>query len=631
MEAPQGRRTGNWLLPLLKLRIWVTDFAQHNELQTTLLWAGLVGFLAGTSSVAFRKLTDGMHWVLTHHGPGYVNTFRDLPWWQRLITPAIGGTLAGLTLYFGARLNRHKSSTDYMEAIVLGGGSISARSSFVKCASAAFTISSGGSIGREGPLVQLAAVLASITGRLSGMGTARLRLLVACGAAGGIASAYNAPIGGALFVAEIILGTLSMESFGPLVFSSVIATLTVRQFLSTDPLYEIALPLVKLHSNWEILPHLLLGLVAGLVAPWFLRSLHWSERAFAATTLPPYARLALGGLIVGALSILRPEVVGNGYSVVNQLLHGGYLQQGVTVVLVVLLLKLLATDATFGSGAVGGVFTPTLFAGASIGYIFGTGVLAVWPGHTIPVLNVFTLVGMGAFLAATTHAPIMAIIMLFEMTLDYDIILPLMLACVIAHYTSSALEPASIYSESLKRKGAAYFRQQLASLRVVDLMKKNPVSVGEVSRFTEIAETFLTNRFNYLYVVGNDHMFKGAISLHDVKNYLNTPELASIIIARDIVREPFPTVAPEESLTDALNVFSRHDGERLPVMNNFEDRTLVGSISKTDVLLALAEQSRPLSDAQKAAVEADPVDVDPTALTGLPKPPPEDGPEKYSG
>jgi CIC family chloride channel protein len=140
-------------------------------------------------------------------------------------------------------------------------------------------------------------------------------------------------------------------------------------------------------------------------------------------------------------------------------------------------------------------------------------------------------------------------------------------------------------------------------------MKKNPVSVGEVSRFTEIAENFLTNRFNYLYVVGADRMFKGAISLHDVKNYLNAPELASIIIARDIMREQFPTVAPEESLSDALSVFSRHDGERLPVMNNFEDRTLVGSISKTDVLLALAEQSRPLSDTQKAAVEADPVEV----------------------
>ena len=608
MDAPQGRRTGQWLLPLLKLRIWISEFAHHNELQTTLLWAGVIGFLAGGSSVAYRKLTDLVHWLLTGSRSEYVESFQSMEPWLRLVVPTVGGALAGFTLLLGARLNRRKSSTDYMEAIVLGTGQLSARSSFVKCASALFTIASGGSIGREGPLVQLAAVLASLTGRWAKMTTSRLRLLVACGAAGGIASAYNAPIGGALFVAEIILGTLAMESFGPLVFSSVIATLTVRQFLGANPLYEIPRMSVQLHSNWEIFPHLLLGVVAGLLGPWFLRGLRWSERAFAATALPPYARLPVGGLIVGALAILRPEVVGNGYSVIGHLLEGGWLWK---TVLLVLALKLLATAATFGSGAVGGVFTPTLFAGASLGYVFGQGIDAVWPGTVSPVLSVFTLVGMGAFLSATTHAPIMAIILLFEMTLDYEIILPLMLACVVAHYTSTAIEAASIYSESLKRKGAAFVRQQLAALRVADLMKKNPVAVGEVSRFAEIAENFLTNRFNYLYVVGQNRKFKGAISLHDVKNYLNDPELAGIVIARDILRDQFPTLAPEESLTDALNVFSRHDGERLPVMNNFEDRELVGSISKTDLILALAEQSNPLSSTHEAAVAGVSATVEP--------------------
>ena len=423
-------------------------------------------------------------------------------------------------------------------------------------------------------------------------------MLVACGAAGGIASAYNAPIGGALFVAEIVLGTLAMESFGPLVFSSVVATLTVRQFLGSNPLYEIPHTSVQISSNWEMLPLLALGLLAGLFGPWFLRGLRWSERAFAATALPTYARLALGGLAVGALAVLAPEVVGNGYSVVGDLLRGGLLWKSV---LLILTLKLVATAATFGSGAVGGVFTPTIFVGASLGCLFGQGVDALWPGHTQPVLSVFTLVGMGALLAATTHAPIMAIIMLFEMTLDYDIIMPLMLACVVAHYVATAIEPASIYSESLKRKGAAFVRQQLADLRVADLMKKDPVAVGEISPFAEVAESFLTNRFNYLYVVGEHRRFKGAISLHDVKNYLNEPGLASIVIARDIVREQFPVLGPEESLTDALNVFSRHDGERLPVMDNFADRTLVGSISKTDLILALAEQSNPLSSTHEAA------------------------------
>ena len=182
--------------------------------------------------------------------------------------------------------------------------------------------------------MQLAAVLASLVGRWIGMPTARLRLLVACGAAGGIASAYNAPIGGALFVAEIILGTLAMESFGPLVFSSVIATLTVRQFLGTDPMYEISMPLVKLSSNWEILPHLLLGLVAGLAAPWFLRGLRASERLFAATKLPPLrpAR-ARRGRSSARWRSFTPQVCGNGYSVVNVLLHAHWVWQTVLAVL----------------------------------------------------------------------------------------------------------------------------------------------------------------------------------------------------------------------------------------------------------------------------------------------------------
>ena len=607
MDAPQGGTGfGKWLLPLLKLRIRLAGFAHHNETQTTLFWAGVVGFVGGVSSVAFRKATDGLLWLFTQQQGGHVEAFIQLPKWERLIVPTVGGALAGVTILLGARLAQKRSSTDYMEAIVLGQGNIPARSSLVKIVSAAFSISSGGSIGREGPLVQLAALLGSLIGRWRGMPTARLRLMVSCGAAAGIASAYNAPIGGALFVAEVILGSLSMESFGPLVFSSVVATLTVRQFLGSNPLYEISMHgVVKMGSNWEILPHLLLGLSAGLAAPWFLRGLRWSEKLFAATKLPPPLRLALGGLVVGALAMAYPQVCGNGYSVINDLLHGNWLWRAVLAVLV---FKLLATAATFGSGAVGGVFTPTLFAGASMGYLFGYVVRAVWPG-TPPVIDVFVLVGMGALLAGTTHAPIMAIIILFEMTLDYDIILPLMLACVVAHYTADAIEPASIYSESLKRKGAAFMRQQLTALRVEDLMKKDPVAVPEVSRFGEIAASFLTNRFNYLFVVSEGRRFAGAISLHDVKNYLNDPELASIVIARDIVQDQFPSVVVGESLTDALGVFSRHDGERLPVTSNFEDRTLVGSISKSDVLLALSEQSQPLSSTHEAAVRGEVVEV----------------------
>jgi len=566
----------------LKWWVWFTEVIRPSDLQVTLAWAGVIGFGGALTSIGFRYATGELHKFLTGSlAPGLVESFMGISWWHRLIIPAVGGLFAGLVLYLGMRWRGGVTTADYMEAVVLGDGKISTRRSIVKCLSALFTIASGGSIGREGPLVQLSALVASIAGRWQRWSTPRLRLLVGCGAAAGIASAYNAPIAGALFVAEIVLGSVAMEIFGPLVFASVIATLTVRGFMGSDPIY--AIPHFQLNSNWEIAPYVLLGLFAGTVAPWFLRLLDASERLAGRLRAPVFLKMLLGGLIVGALAVFHPEVCGNGYSAVNTILAGNWAWQ---IVAVILLSKVLATAATFGSGAVGGVFNPTLFVGASLGYLFGSAAAHAPFGLTINP-SAFALVGMGAFLAATTHAPIMAIIMIFELTLDYQIILPLMLACVVGYYTSVSFEKRSIYSEALRRKGAGDYRQQLAELHVRDLMKPDPLTVSPTARFAEIGQKFIANRFNYLYVTENGR-FVGAISLHDIKNYLNAPELAELVIAGDILREDIPTVHPTASLNEALDRFARHLGERLPVVTDQGTQRLVGSLAKTDVILALA-------------------------------------------
>jgi CIC family chloride channel protein len=236
---------------------------------------------------------------------------------------------------------------------------------------------------------------------------------------------------------------------------------------------------------------------------------------------------------------------------------------------------------------VGGVFTPTLFIGASLGFVFGTATQHLTGSASVNP-SAFAIVGMGAFLAAASHAPIMAIVMIFELTLDYQIMLPLMLACVIGYYTSVKIEKRSIYADALKRKGAGDYAKQVAELHVRDLMKPNPLTISPTTGFSEIGEKFINSRFNYLYVT--DHgRFVGAISLHDIKNYLNTPELAKVVIAGDLLHDSIPVVRASASLSEALERFSRHDGERLPVVSN--DRHLVGSIAKTDVILALAESS----------------------------------------
>lgn len=566
----------------LRFWVWFQERARPSELQVTLIWAGIIGFCGAVCSVVYRLATSSVHKIFTgSSAPGLVESFVELPPLLRLVIPAVGGLIAGAIIQFGARFHGQLTTTDYMEAVVLGDGKISARLSLVKCLSALFTIASGGSIGREGPLVQLSAVVASLTGRLQKWTTPRLRLLVGCGAAAGIASAYNAPIAGALFIAEIVLGSVAMEIFGPLVFASVVATLTVRGFLGGGPLYEI--PSFRLNGNWEIIPYVLLGLGAGVIAPGFIRLLRASEKLAGRIAAPVYVKMCIGGLIVGALAMLHPEVCGNGYSVVNELLRGQWLWQTLAVILV---LKVLATSATFGSGAVGGVFTPTLFIGASLGFLFGSGTQHLTGSLTVNP-SAFALVGMGAFLAAATHAPIMAIIMIFELTLDYEIILPLMLACVIAYYASVRIEKRSIYSEAMKRKGAGDYRRQLAELHVRDLMKLNPLTISRTAGFAEIGEKFITTRFNYLYVTDNGK-FVGAVSLHDIKNFLNTPELAKVVIAGDILRDPFPVIPPDASLTEALERFSHHDGERLPVVADISDQRLIGSVAKTDLILALA-------------------------------------------
>jgi CIC family chloride channel protein len=237
------------------------------------------------------------------------------------------------------------------------------------------------------------------------------------------------------------------------------------------------------------------------------------------------------------------------------------------------------------------VFTPTLFFGACLGSLFGQALAVIWPGGA-QMPQAYAVVGMGAFLAATTHAPIMAIIMLFELTLDYQIILPLMLACVVAHYTCLAFEPKSIYADSLRRKGAGVYRRLFASMRVSELMKQNPESVEENAPFRTIAQKFIAHRFNYLYVTDATGNFRGVISLHDVKGYLNEGELGELVTARDLVQETFPTITPEASLSEALESFANHDGERLPVTLGGPGGKLVGSISKTHLLLAIAERSK---------------------------------------
>ncbi len=417
---------------------------KNHELPSLLLLAALVGFLGALVTVLFREGIHGLEWLLSGRSGSLVLMAETLSPWQRLVFPAAGGLVAGLILQKIGGWLGGRSTTDYMEAVAVGDGWISVRHSLVKAASSLVTVASGGSIGREGAMVQLAAMVASAMGRVSRLSRDRLRLLVAAGAAAGLASAYNAPIAATLFVAEIVLGSIALEHIGPLIIAAVIANATVHDLLGYAPVYQ--LPSFSLVSDWELGLYVLLGLAAGHLAPFFLLLLDRAHHLFRRLPMPLAGRLGLGGLVVGMISVYEPQVWGNGYSVVNSVLHSPWVWQALLTVLV---LKMLATAATHGSGAVGGAFTPTLFVGALLGSLFGTLVHTMLPVGTAPP-NAYGIVGMGAMLAGATHAPLMSILMVLEMTMDYQIVLPLMLAVITAHYTArgyTGVRP--MYAESL--------------------------------------------------------------------------------------------------------------------------------------------------------------------------------------
>lgn len=579
------------LLRLLRWRVWIQEKLQPTEWQVTLLWAAVAGLMGSLASIIFLALTENVYGWFGQPHLGIVEAMRQLPWWGCLLVPTLGGVCAGLILLFGQRITRTQSSTDYMEAIAIGTGHIPMRASLIKSAAALFSIGSGGSIGREGPMLQLAAVLASRLGRWRKFSPPKLRLLVACGASAGIASAYHAPIAGSFFVAEIILGTIAMESLGPLVVSAVVATLTVKLLTAADVLYKVE-PF-QMDSAWLMIPYIVLGFAMGLLAPIFLQLLRQSERFFVSLKLPIVARLGLGGFIVGALAINVPEVAGNGYSVIVDMLNQKLLWISIVGIVAC---KWLATMASFGSGAPGGVFTPSLFMGAGGGLLYGTALQHFWP-EAVRNPGAFALVGMGAFLSAASHAPITAVILLFEMTMSYDIILPLLMCSVIAYYTAKSVEGGSLYSEVLQRKAAAVPDPTLGEERVADMMRADPPIVAPNAHFADIARMFLNVRVNNLYVVDDAGKFLGVVSLHDIKPYLGEPDLAELVIARDILREDFPHVAPDQLLTDALAGFLGIVAERLPVVER--DGVLRGSLAKSDLLLALIEKQRKPAEARK--------------------------------
>ncbi|MGF6482381.1 ClcB-like voltage-gated chloride channel protein [Paraburkholderia sp. JPY419] len=563
---------------LLKLRTRAQRLFRLSDAHTMLVWSVVVGIAGAFATVAFRKGIELLQLAITGHSGSFVETARSLPWTVRIWVPAAGGLVAGVFLLIAQRhADRHPHS-DYMEAVAIGDGAVPVRLSLWRSVSSLFTIASGGSIGREGPMVQLAALASSLIGRWVHFDPPRLRLLVACGAAAGITSAYSAPIAGAFFVTEIVLGSIAMESFGPVVVAAVVANITMREFAGYKPPYE--MPEFPTVTGPEVLLFVALGALCGAAAPQFLRLLDASKQAFRKLPVALPVRLAIGGLVVGIISVAEPEVWGNGYSVVNSILHSPWTW---SALLLVLVCKLAATAATAGSGAVGGVFTPTLFVGAAVGSLFGQGMHALWP-HATSAAYAYAMVGMGAFLAGATQAPLMAILMIFEMTLSYQVVLPLMVSCVVAYFIARAIGKTSMYEITLRRNREEQERTRLRATQMRELIRPAQTVVPPNATVHDMTRVFLEYPVKYLYVANDAGAFLGVVALKDITSDLLDRTDTSMKTAADYLQPHFDVLTPDMSLAVALQHFMAFQGERLPVIESTARPLLAGVVYKTSLL-----------------------------------------------
>jgi CIC family chloride channel protein len=541
--------------------------------QSMLLWSIVAGLLGTLATELFRAALYGFEHLVLGPGEGLVAMARHLPWWARIACPTLGGLVAGLLLVWARRIAVQKSATsDYMEAIVLGDGRIPVAQTLVRSASSLVSIGTGGSIGREGSMVQLAALAASLLGRVFRFPAERLRLLVACGAAAGLTAAYNAPIAGAFFVAEIVLGSIAMESVGPIIIASVVANVAMRALPGYQPPYKMpAFP--EIHGT-EVVLFAVLGMLLGFAAVGFLRALHGSRALFARLPVALPWRLALGGLVMGAVSVPMPEVWGNGYSIVNAVLHTPWPW---TLIALVLAAKAVATLATAGSGAVGGVFTPALFFGCMIGALFGLGVQALWPAAS-SAPYAYAIVGMGAFLAGATQAPLMAILMIFEMTLSYEVMLPLMAASVIAYFVARSANAGSMYEITLHRNAQRDTQLRLRGLHMRDLVQPADTVVGPDADREAMSRLFLQHPVKYLYVVDARNRYLGVVPLAALGTAPTETSAAALL------SQTIQPVTADTGLGEALQRFLDHLGERLPVIESAANPVLLGVVAKSALL-----------------------------------------------
>lgn len=575
--------------------------------------AVLVGSGTGLAAVFFIRLIAFIH-NFAYAGAG--DFLPSLGRWWFVIVPVVGALLGGPVIAYFATEAKGHGVPEVMQALIQRGGRIRPRVAFAKIFASALCIGSGGSAGREGPIVQVGSTLGSVAGQWLGLSDERLKNLVACGAAAGIAATFNAPIAGVVFASEVLLSELHVKVFSNVVISAVSASIVSQIFLGTRPAFEV--PTYVMHSSWEIILYVILGFIAALVGIMFIKMLDGTEDLFDKWQFPAALKPAVGALLLGLLAFTYPHVssmvsvfgketrlgmplinniphiYGAGFEFLDQVLQG---EAPFLLLALLVILKPLATSFTLGSGNSGGVFAPSLFTGAMLGGAFGHLARALFPSFGIEV-GAYALVGMAAVFAATARAPLTAMLIVFEMSNDYRLILPLMAAGMIASSVAQWLHPDSIYTIKLSKRGIRFksgkYLDVMQGVMVEEMMAREPVTLTSAQSVAELFTAFQETNLRGFPVLADDGKLQGIVTIQDLERTIQKlenhklPDKLSLkdIRVGDVAARDLVTIFPDEPIWSAIQKMAPRDLERLPVVSRHEPGRMVGLICRSDILRA---------------------------------------------
>jgi len=571
-----------------KWRIYIAHWIDRrgvSESTMVMFTAIVVGIGAGLGAVFLQRLIS---WVHTTSYDGLGGLLQWMGPFYLLVIPAVGGAIGGPIIYLFAREAKGHGVPEVMEAVALRGGRIRPRVAVVKAFASAICIGTGGSVGREGPIAQIGSTLGSAVGQLFRLSDERVKNLVACGAAGGIAATFNAPIGGALFALEIILAQFNAVYFGAVVISAVTASVVANIFEGGLPIFSI--PAYTMVSSWELLLYVALGVVAAVTSVGFSKLLYLSEDLWDNLRFPEYCKPLLGGIVLGAIGLMTykvdgfPRVFGIGHETITDALTGNLVLH---VALLLFFMKVVATITTLGSGSSGGVFAPSLFMGAMVGNVFGQMVHYIFPGSTAPP-GAYALVGMAAFFSGAARAPVTAILILFEMTNNYDIILPLMLATVMSTLISRIISNDTIYTLKLTRKGIHLDQGQdvdiMQGVTVEEVMTTKVNAVPLDMTLLDLSTEFSrTNRHGFP-VVDEGGELAGIVTLQDLERIFEADTIMGKTVGDIATTEGLVVAYPQESMQMTLRRLGTRDIGRMPVVESEGSRKLVGVVHRKDII-----------------------------------------------